>query len=350
MIKKFPHKGKKIEDNIHTLLVDGNALFKTAYHGGKNEYNHRGEHIGGVYQFITILRKLLNERFYHKVFVFWDGMYSGRLRFEIYRDYKGDRGKNFITGTIPLDKDQIKERIIIQEYLEELYIKQLEDDIVESDDFIAFYCNTKPDNEIITICTNDSDLCQLINDDVKVYLCNKKVYVDPSNYQSVFKHHISNALVVKAISGDDSDSIKGIKGVKEDTLIKHFPEILEKKTSIEEIIKKAEIIQEERVKVKKPRLLALDNIINCVTDGIQGHKMYEINTKLINLKEPFITEEAVEELSFLIKNKLSDDRSIKNLLVLMKRDGMDVRIGNNYESYFLPFKELMEREKKFIYD
>lgn len=64
----------------------------------------------------------------------------------------------------------------------------------------------------ITICTHDRDFCQLISKDIKIYFLDLKVYVDLSNYSSYFCHHQENSVLLKTIAGDDSDSIKGIKG------------------------------------------------------------------------------------------------------------------------------------------
>lgn len=73
-MSKRPPKNGEIRTKIqNTLLVDGNALFKSGYFGAKGEYNYKGEHIGGIYQFITMIRKLLSENMYHRVYVFWDG-------------------------------------------------------------------------------------------------------------------------------------------------------------------------------------------------------------------------------------------------------------------------------------
>lgn len=352
MIRRPPKKKvNNVENTIQTLLVDGNALFKTGYHGAKNEYNYKGEHIGGIYQFITILRKLLNENMYHKVFVFWDGAFSGLLRYRIYNQYKSGRGKNYETGTIPDDPNQLLERYIVQEYLEELSIRQLEDEIVESDDFIAYYCKTKNSNEKITICSNDSDLCQLINEDVRIYLCNKKIYVNNDNYSEIYEHKLDNCKLIKIISGDSSDSIMGIKGVKETTLINLFPELKTKKLNIHYIIENSKKLQEERISAKKKPLKVLDNLINSVTDGIQGEKLYEINTKLVDLSSPMITEEAIMNLEELKNNPLSDDRGVKNVYKLIKRDGLDSKISDSYcLEYLLPFKKLNEREKKNKYE
>ena len=348
MSKRPPKNGEKIKIR-NTLLVDGNALFKFGFFGAKDEYNHRGEHIGGVYQFLTILRKLLTEDLYHRVYVFWDGKLSGQLRYNIYADYKGDRNKDFINGTHPVDESEMKQKKMIWNYLEDLCIRQLQDDVVESDDFIAYYCNNKDVNEKITICTTDRDMSQLlVNDNVRIYFCDLRTYVDGTNYQQYFEHHHENACLLKTITGDNSDCIKGVKGVKEPTLLSFFPELKERKVTLSEIIKKAGELQEERVKIKKPRLKSLDNIINGVTDGIQGDKLYEINEKLVNLSNPMITEKALENLEFIIDGEFDySERSVKNVYIKMKVDGIDRTIGSNrYPDYLIPFKQLMEREIK----
>jgi 5'-3' exonuclease len=344
-----PKRGNiTIDRRPNILLVDGNALYKTGYHGAKDEYNSKGEHIGGVYQFITMLRKLMLENLYHKVYVFWDGSRSGKLRYDIYPDYKISRGKDYIKGTKPLDDpDQIIERLKVQEYLEELYVRQLEHDIVESDDFIAYYCKERKETEKITIVSNDTDLCQLLDENVRIYLCNKKIYVTLSNYDDVFGHHQENSLLIKVISGDSSDDIKGVKGVKERTLLKHFPELRTQKLTLNEIIKKAELIQEGRAQEKKKPLKALDNIINGVTDGVQGERLYDINQCLVDLSVPLLTDDAKEEINNLMDSYLSDDdRGIKNAYTLMKRDEIDRLVKNYSIDYLLPFKKLIERERK----
>jgi 5'-3' exonuclease len=349
MINRSPPKGGNYKEPISTLLVDGNALFMNSYSPTKDMYNYKGEKIGGVFQFLTTLRKLINENLYNRVFVFWDGKFSGKLRYEIYSDYKANRNKDYINGTIPDDPEKLIQKIIIQEYLEELFVRQLEDDIVEGDDFIAYYCLSSDSNENITICTGDRDMCQLISDRVQIYFLDKKVYVNIENYKEHFKHHQKNAALIKIISGDTSDNIKGIKGVGEETLLKQFPELINEEYSIERLINKAKFIQEDRSIKKQKPLLALNNLINGVTEGIQGKDFYKINKQLVDLKNPLITKSGIEAINELISLPINpENRSMKNAYSLMKRDGIDVRVINYSEDYLLPFKKLMEREKKIF--
>ena len=346
MNKRPPRNGEVIEKKQNTLLVDGNALFKFGYFGAKNQYNHHGQHIGGLYSFLTILRKMLTDDMYHKVYVFWDGNLSGKLRYEFYEPYKSDRGKDFINGTHPVDESELVQRMVIWEYLNEMYVRQLKHEIVETDDFIAYYCLNKKPNENITIVSTDRDFCQLISEDVRIYFLDLKLYVDLSNFKETFEYHQGNSLLVKSIIGDNSDSIKGIKGVKIKTLLNNFPELKTSVLGLDDLIELANKKQEERLSNKKPKLKVFENIVSRVTDGVQKNKIYEINEKLMDLKKPLITEDAIDELNDLINGSLNNtDRDLKNVLKMMERDGLDKIIGEyRYPEYLLPFKKLISRE------
>lgn len=350
MSKRPPRNGEKTKELFNVLLVDGNSLFKTGYHGAKNSYNHRGEHIGGLYQFLTIIRKLLTEELYHRVYVFWDGNFSGKLRYDIYKPYKSGRGKDYINGTKPTDELELKQRLKVEQYLDELFIRQLKHETIESDDFIGYYCQTKRDNEKITICSNDRDMCQLISKDVRIYFCDKKTYVDKTNFLEHFYYHQENSVLIKTITGDNSDSIKGVKGVKEATLISLFPEIKTQRVTLSEVIEKSKILQQERINNKLKPLKVLSNIIDGVTDGVQGDRLYEINSSLVDLQKPLLTSDGIKELEDLIDGEfVAEDRGLKNVLVMMKQDGLERTIGENrYPEYLMPFKKLIDRELKQI--
>lgn len=354
MIKKRPSRHAKpttenvIEqkESIYTLLVDGNALFKTGFMGAKNEFNSKGENIGGIYQFITVLKSLMNETTYHKVFVFWDGPFSGKLRYEIYKPYKHKR-KDYTVGTYP-EVDFLIQQTRVKEYLEEFYIKQMVDDVVEGDDLIGAYCLTHTD-ELITICTNDSDMLQLVSDNVRFYDCgpNKKRFVTINNYQMFYDFHIDNALLIKSISGDSSDSIIGIRGIKETTLLNLFPELAKRRVTLEELLEWAETQQKLRLSEKKKPLVALTNLIERNHNGPQGSRIYEVNEVLINLRKPLLTDNVVSELTTLIDNDLSEeDRGLKNVLKMFREDELDKIIGEkNLDNYMLTFKKFIIRKK-----
>ena len=362
MNRKPPRNGTK-KQILNTLLVDGNALFKTGFNGASGVYNRDAVHVGGIYQFITVLRKLLSENLYHQVYVFWDGTFSGKLRYNFYPDYKSDRGKDFINGTHPVDESEVYQKNRISKYLEELFIRQIKDEIVESDDYIAYYCKTKKAHEAITICTNDRDMAQLINRGIRIYFCDPQIknYVTVANFDNYFKYHRENAALVKSMVGDNSDSIRGIKRLGEPTLLKNFPELTERKVTLEEILIKADKMQNERLEAKKKPLAVLTNIIQGITttkpdengvseDRVLGMEFYETTWKLVNLSEPLMTETALERLDAYLDAPLNPEgRGIKNAYNLIKEDGIGHLIGESrFDDYLVPFKKIMERELKKI--
>ena len=73
-----------------TLLIDGNSLLKTGFHGVKNVYNG-ADHIGGLYHFLNTLRKQIDINLANKVVVFWDGKNNSKQRRDIYPNYKLNR-------------------------------------------------------------------------------------------------------------------------------------------------------------------------------------------------------------------------------------------------------------------
>ena len=204
---KIPNRKSKTFQK--TLIVDGDSLIKTAYHGAKNLY-HKDTHIGGIFQFLTMVRKLVNEYKFDKVYVFWDGQFSGRLRYEIYEDYKSNRDKDFYTDQPPSEIELYLQKERVKFYCEELFIRQYSDEIIEADDLIGYYVKNISEDEKVVIMTNDRDMCQLINERVGIYVINLKKIVTKDNYLDHFNHHYSNLKLIKIISGDVSDNIKGI--------------------------------------------------------------------------------------------------------------------------------------------
>lgn len=348
MNKRPNRNGEVTPVKQNTLLVDGNSLFKTAFFASKNEYNKNGEHIGGILTFFTMLRKILVDDLYHRVYVFWDGNFSGKLRYELYSPYKSGRGKNYILGTQPDDLSELNQRKIVWEYLNEMYVRQMKDEIIESDDFIAYYCLNKKDNENITIVSSDRDFVQLMSDSIRLYLIDMKEYINLDNHSKYFNYHHKNSVLIKIMTGDNSDSIKGIKGLGQTKLISLFPELKEMEISINEIIELAKLKQSQRIEQKQKPLKVLDNIINKVTDGVQKELIYEINDKLVNLSKPMLTEDGKIELNKIINGSLNgSNRELKTVFKMMKENGIDKSLGDyRFNDFLIPFKKLIDREIK----
>lgn len=362
---------------VYTLLVDGNNLLKISL--VDKRMNDNGEEYGAVFLFLRQLGQLLQKKDFDFCVVCWDGDGSGVLRYKYYKDYKANRDKHYESMESETDYDKAindyvrkvlaysrsnktevkrsetddecfqRQRALIQDILENLYIRQFIYDDVEGDDIIAYYVQHKKPNERVVIVSGDKDLTQLINDEVCQYIPTMKKFISPKNSVEELGMTHENTLVKKIICGDASDNIKGIKGMGEQTLVKLFPEMIDKKTSIEAVIERSKELLEERKAQKKKPLKSLENIVNGVTDGIQGEKIYEINKKIIDLSEPLLTKEALEGLNDEMYAPLGDDdRDIKNIYQIISDNGMnDLLDEKKFGSLFGMYERIIKTEMAY---
>jgi DNA polymerase-1 len=327
-----------------TLLVDGDNLFKIGFHGAKNYFND-GSHVGGVFHFINTLRKFLEEHNHDKVVVFWDADSNSSTRKKIYPRYKENRRSEineFKLESYFIQKNRVKQ------YLEEIFVRQIEVVNNEADDLIAYYCKMAVDEKII-VFSADKDLTQLISDNVTIYSPVSKIYIKNGDKVLINKVEIlhENVLVCKVFTGDKSDNIDGIEGLGEKTLVKFFPELQDKSCTIEEILDNARNIPQN-----KP-IKSITNILTGKTkNGIFGEEVYRINKIIVDLKNPLINDEGKN----LVEQMLTDvidptDRGYKNLMRLMIEDGFFKFLPKNDEawvSFLKPFMKLIRKEKRKI--
>lgn len=366
------------EKNTYTLLVDGNSLLELSWHGDPR-INSNGIHIGGVFQFLLQLKILMSKRDFDYVYVFCDGDNSGELRFALYPEYKANRDKNFNIDIVSSDyykkmdafvkrtlehsvknkektqarlsekEDFHRQKKILQEYLEELFIRQIMCNKIEGDDLIAYYCLHKKNNDRIYIVSGDMDISQLIDEYVCLYVPRLKKFITTKNHTEEIGYNYKNVLLKKMICGDASDNIKGVKGVAENTLLKLMPEIITQEVKLWDVIERCKALSEERIKDKKKPLAAYENIINGITTGMQGDKLYEVNEKIINLKKPLLTDEAIEMMDDMMYIPIdSEGRSMGNLYNMIVRDDIfELKDNNRFSTFFSTFNKSIEKEKKY---
>ena len=325
-----------------TLLVDGNNLLKIGFHGVR-EFYHNGKHVGGIWHFLNTLRKFLEESNFDKVVVFWDSNTSTSQRRLIYPKYKLNRKSSdneLKEESFDLQKQRVKQ------YLEEMFVRQLEVEHSEADDLIAYYCKISEDEQK-TIFSSDRDLTQLISDKVTIYSPSNKSYFKLGDkiklYENLIPHY--NVKTVKILTGDDSDNIDGIFYLGEKTLIKFFPELLEKQVSFTDILTRGEILLKENKDNN-----ALQNLLSGKTkEGVFGQEFFEINEKLVDLDNPLINEEGKEMVHLYYSESLDPDgRGYKNLIRMMMEDGLFKflpKTDDNWTYFLKPFLKLTRKEK-----
>ena len=373
------NKPELCKQTFNTLLVDGSNILELSSLGDKT-ISSSGTEIGGIFQFFLQLKILLQKGNFRYVYVFWDGNNSGNLRYNLNKEYKLNRDKEFEDDDLSdymkevnkkisnmysyfekKQKDPVKleeqkkhkeifywQRDIIMEMLEELFIRQCVCDKTEADDFIGYYVSHKKDNERIVIVSNDRDLTQLISEDVIVYVQSLKTFVNTKNHTDIMGYNYQNVVLKKILCGDASDNIKGIKGLGEKTLFNNFEEFKKRKVTLEEVIEKASKINEQRISEKKKPLKWAENIVNKVTDGCQGEKIYDINEKIIDLHNPLMTDEAKEVIEGMMYAPIDPtDRTMENLYnIIVKYDIDTLKDTTTFGNFFSEFMYLIDKEKK----
>lgn len=339
--------------NTRTLLVDSNALLKRSYFGAKDAYTDKFGHIGGLYSFFTSVRKLIKEHKINKVVLAWDGQNGGIYRYNIDPEYKINRkdkswSKRIELTDAEIKKEQEKDESIlknkkrIQQYAEDLFLRQIEVDEIEADDIIAAYCLRNHKKEDIYLSTNDRDFIQLLDLGITIIFANLQQPVTKANFFYDFNYHYSNGLIIKIICGDPSDDIAGIKGIKEDTLIKHFPDIKFRTLTVREICQRADVINKERIQNKQKPLKIFENLLNNV-------KRLKLNYRLTNLFTPILNDQAIEDIEQLDMPLSPEGRGSKGLYKMMLEDDFLSVYGGKFTDYIEPFFTVIMYEQQ-IYE
>jgi 5'-3' exonuclease len=288
----------------------------------------------------------------NKVVLVWDGENGGIYRHNIDLAYKANRKDKKWNEKIELseaaikreqekDESVLKQRKRIQAYAEELFLRQIEVDDVEADDLIAKYCDRYHNDEEIMIYTNDRDFAQLLDLNITILFDNIDTPITKDNFLFNFGYHYRNALPIKIIEGDASDEIPGVGGLKAKTLLKHVPELKFKEFTVREICARADAINKERVENKQQPLKSLENLLNNLDRLVLNHK-------LMNLKKPFLNEQALEEMEQLHMPLSDEDRGSKYLSKMMMEDEFLTVYSGTFPNYVEPFYSVIMNEKRLL--
>ena len=204
------------------ILVDGNNLlfrsyYATAYTGNFMK-NSEGFPTNGIYGLVNMLNKIINEEKPEYIAVAFD--VGKTFRHEKYADYKAGRSET---------PDELKMQFpVAKKIIEAMGIKYLECDGYEADDIIGTLAKKAYDdkNFIATIVSSDKDLLQLINEEVDVKLLKTKDYIrmNKQTFFDTYRIDPIRMIDLKALMGDSSDNIKGVKGIGEKTALKLLQE------------------------------------------------------------------------------------------------------------------------------
>ena len=312
------------------ILIDGLNLFFRNF-AMLNMVNPNGAHVGGLGGFFRSLGALIRQIQPTGVYVVFDGVGSSNNRKNLIPEYKSGRNLQRITNWEVFenhdeeDDAKVDQLVRIIQYLKTLPVKTVSIDKVEADDIIAHYSQTLPKNEKdqIFIVSSDKDFLQLVNKNVIVYRPIEKTFYTEDKMEEKYNMSSSNFIIYKTLMGDNSDKVKGVKGLGEKKLAKLFPEL-------------------------KGDDMSLDDIYNLCGSKFKENVIYarviqhidelEKNYKIMDLSNPMLDENDKKYLSKVAKSK--DIHYIPDQFVSMYNQD---KLGNIIRNVEFWIKDVFEK-------
>lgn len=213
------------------VIIDGHAIIHRAYHAIPPMNVKDGTIVNAVFGFTSMLLKTIEELQPDYLAVSFD-VAGGTFRDDMYEDYKATRER--------ADQDLYDQIPLVYEVVQAFDIPIFEQEGFEADDVIGTITDDKILRDTvdeIVIVTGDKDLLQLVDDKVKVFLLQKGMsqtaLVDANGVKDIFGFGPEHVVDYKAIRGDSSDNIPGIKGIGD----KGAKQLIERYGSLENMYK-----------------------------------------------------------------------------------------------------------------
>lgn len=204
------------------ILVDGNNLMFRSYYAtaytGNIMRNSKGFPTNALYGFVSMINKIINEENPEYIAVAFDiGKNFRKQKYDFYKE-----------GRHETPDDLKKQMPIARKILEAMGIKYLELEPYEADDIIgtlARMADLDPEYDA-TIVSSDRDLLQLITSVVDVKLLKQTGYIkyNPDTFKADYGIDPIKIIDLKALAGDASDNIPGVKGIGDKTALKLLQE------------------------------------------------------------------------------------------------------------------------------
>ena len=319
--------------NDHILIVDAmNTLIRSF--SLLKAMNPSGAHIGGLVGFLRSLGYVTRIFDPTRVLIVWDGKGGSSNRKNIDPNYKAQRATSRITHWGLYDNKEEETEALIgqlfrtQDYLECLPLQQIVIEKLEADDIIAYLAKRASNaGKKVTIVSSDKDFYQLIDKNIEVYAPVKKKTFTMNNVKEEIGVLPQNYNIVKALLGDNSDNIPGVKGLGIKTILSEWKSFTyDKNASLQDIYDHCET-QLDQEKPKKIFAKILHNWNRVMT-----------NFELMNLHHSTLDEKEVKYVEDIFKSDIPDLQT-GVFLSLLDQDKIE-GITKNTEGWLENFRGL----------
>ena len=193
------------------LVLDGNSILNRAFYGIKLLTTKSGEYTNGIYGFLTMLKKLLDETGPDGVAIAFDRK-APTFRHKAYAGYKSNRKG--------MPQELAQQLPVLQELLTDLGYRIVSCEGWEADDILGTLAAAcEKEGSTCLIATGDRDSLQLVSPQTTVRLATTKfgqpqvtVY-DVDKLREEYGVAPAQMIDLKAIQGDTSDCIPGVAGI-----------------------------------------------------------------------------------------------------------------------------------------
>jgi DNA polymerase-1 len=194
-----------------------------------------GQRIGGIVGYMKTLQKLSREIKPDRIIICWDGQGGSARRRSENKNYKEGRKPLRLNWNNDLNEEEtLKNKLWqtsrIMEYLNNLPVCQLMFASTEADDIISLVCKELPDDQKVII-SSDKDFYQLLDDKTIIFRPVQNQLLNRNKIIEEFGIHPNNFAISRAICGDNSDNLSGIKGAGLATVAKRLPFLKEEKSA-----------------------------------------------------------------------------------------------------------------------
>lgn len=222
--------------NQKIVLIDGHSIINRAFYGVPPLTNSQGLHTNGIYGFLNILFKILEEEQPDYLTVAFDRK-APTFRHEMYEAYKGTRK--------PMPRELHEQVPVLKDVLHAMGICTVEQDGLEADDILGTIARLCEGQDMtVSLVSGDRDLLQIASEKTCIRIPKtRKGKTEIENYHTrevveLYGVTPEEFIDMKALMGDASDNIPGVPGIGEKTasaLISRFHSIENMKSHIEEI-------------------------------------------------------------------------------------------------------------------
>ena len=276
------------------MIVDGQNQFMRSYIVNPTLTPH-GDPCGGVVGFLQSMNKFCNTICPDAIVVVWDGQGGSARRKLQNKNYKAGRKPpklNRWGGDMSreqLKTNQIYQQVRIVEYLNQTPIIQFREPQVEADDIISYIksMSTFRDYQKVII-SSDKDFIQLLDDKTVLVRPTQHEILNTNRILEEHKIHPKNFALARALVGDKSDNIEGLKGVGLKTVSKCFPFLSESKDYfLKDIKQHAESVESN--------LTIYQKVIEEYKKVCDNYSIMQLSTPLISAKCAHGVERKFEE-------------------------------------------------------